>query len=311
VTEQAAARAEARDGGSSLNLRQLTPAASDLLVAHVLLRSGQPLPARVALETLAGRRGLDLGGLLDLAESRWRTGDLGGAGEAALAYFEAGGADAVADVIAAEAAMATGQPGEARKLARRALEGLTILLDDVFAGQARSAVWPHDPAVAAQPAGTLFAPVAAQPSSGGRIGVTHGDQAALGLGPSPAGAGAPDAAPSVAETPPPNAETQPERTLWEAGPVLAPDAAAEMDAARDALESGDSAAAAVRLAIVLRMSPALAPAVLDLVGQMPGAAFDLLRGDALRLVGREAAAERAFAAAAESLRDRPTTRSPE
>ena len=54
------------------------------------------------------------------------------------------------------------------------------------------------------------------------------------------------------------------------------------------------------------MSPALAPVVLDLVGQLPGPDFDLLRGDALRLVGHEAAAERAFAAAADALREHPT-----
>jgi hypothetical protein len=86
---------------------------------------------------------------------------------------------------------------------------------------------------------------------------------------------------------------------------------AELDAARAALAENEPGAAAVRLAIVLRVSPALAPAVLDLVGQLPGPDFDLLRGDALRLVGHEAAAERAFAAAAESLRERSTTRSSE
>ena len=90
-----------------------------------------------------------------------------------------------------------------------------------------------------------------------------------------------------------------------------PDVAAELDAAREALAADDLRAAAVRLAIVLRMSPALAPAVLDLIGPLPGADFDLLRGDALRLVGHEAAAERAFAAAVDSLRDPTPPRSSE
>ena len=105
---------------------------------------------------------------------------------------------------------------------------------------------------------------------------------------------------------------QPDRSLWDAGPPAAPNAQVELDAARAALEAGDQRAAAVRFGIVLRMSPALAPVVLDLVGQLPGPDFDLLRGDALRLVGHEAAAERAFAAAADALRE-PTTppRSPE
>ncbi|MFN8631135.1 MAG: hypothetical protein U0838_12715 [Chloroflexota bacterium] len=39
--------------------------------------------ARAELEALAGRGRLDDAALLDLAEVRWRTGDLGGAGDAA------------------------------------------------------------------------------------------------------------------------------------------------------------------------------------------------------------------------------------
>jgi hypothetical protein len=307
VTDQTAAGTEV-PGGASLPDRPVTSSAvSDLRVAHILLRSGQPLPARVQLETLAGRHALDLRGLLDLAESRWRTGDLAGAGEAAHAYFEAGGEAPLADLIAAEAAMAMGQPGEARKLARRALEGLTVPLDAVFAGQARSEVWPHDPAEPAQPTGTLFSPAAAGASSSGRIGAPRDAQP--GFGPElrdDAGESSP-----ASTAPPSDAELRPERTIWEAGPAPSPDVAAELDAARAALAANDPAAAAIRLAIVLRLSPALAPAVLDLIGPLPGPDFDLLRGDALRLVGHEGAAERAFAAAAESLRKRASTRSPE
>ena len=55
---------------------------------------------------------------------------------------------------------------------------------------------------------------------------------------------------------------------------------------------------AIRLSVVLRLAPALAPAVLDLAASEPGRDFDLVRGDALRLVGRESQARRAFAAAA-------------
>ena len=77
-----------------------------------------------------------------------------------------------------------------------------------------------------------------------------------------------------------------------------PDPSGELDAAREALAAGDRSGAAIRLAIVLRLAPVLAPAVLDLAAAEPGAAFDLVRGDALRLVGRESQARRSFAAAA-------------
>jgi hypothetical protein len=301
----------------------LAPAApdADRHVAHVLLRSGSVLPARVHLETLAGRRQLDLPGLLDLAESRWRTGDLGGAGEAVAAYLEAGGEAPLGFLIAAEATSAMGRPGEARKLARRALEDLTEPLDAVFAGQRRSGIWPHDPAAPPQPAATLFAGPATEAARGGRIGLTADPRPPVPTIPTghtpppppPAGpaSAATDAEP-LAEAATPSAETQPDRSLWDAEPAAPTPAQLELDAARAALDAGDPHAAAVRLAIVLRLSPALAPLVLDLVGQLPGPDFDLLRGDALRLVGHEAAAERAFAAAADALREqqRPS-RSPE
>jgi hypothetical protein len=287
---------------------------ADRLVARVLLRTGTVLPARVHLETLAGRRQLDLPALLDLAESRWRTGDPGGAGEAALAYLESGGEAPLGFLIAAEATNSAGRPGEARKLARRALDDLAEPLDAVFAGQSRSGIWPHDPAAPAAPAATLFAAPASDAARGGRIGLT--------LDARPGGPAPTAAAPSepVVEPAAASVESQPDRSLWDAEPAPAGTAApvapvtaqSELDAARAALEAGDPRAAAVRLAIVLRMSPALAPVVLDLVGQLPGPDFDLLRGDALRLVGHEAAAERAFAAAADALRDQqPPTRSPE
>ena len=55
----------------------------ELVLAHTHLRLGSLALARAELETLAGARRLDTPGLVDLAEARWRTGDLTGAGEAA------------------------------------------------------------------------------------------------------------------------------------------------------------------------------------------------------------------------------------
>src|SRR5215204_5746252 len=93
-----------------------------LRLATLHLRMGSFSLARAELESLAGRGMLDDAALLDLAEVRWRTGDLAGAGEAANALLTRGRGDALALVIAAESVSAQGRPGEARRLAARALE---------------------------------------------------------------------------------------------------------------------------------------------------------------------------------------------
>jgi predicted negative regulator of RcsB-dependent stress response len=80
-----------------------------------------------------------------------------------------------------------------------------------------------------------------------------------------------------------------------------PNGATVLDAARRAMEAGDLEAAAVQLALVLRVSPGLAPAVLDVAGSTAGAELDLIRGDAYRLVGHEAEAQRAYASAIATL----------
>ena len=101
--------------------------------------------ARAELEALADAGELEAPELLDLAEARWRTGDLAGAGEAATAALGRGADDPLAFVIAAEAVAAVGRPAEARRLAARALVGLDGSLDTLFAGMPRSAIWPIDP----------------------------------------------------------------------------------------------------------------------------------------------------------------------
>ncbi len=77
-----------------------------------------------------------------------------------------------------------------------------------------------------------------------------------------------------------------------------PSAEDELAGGRAALETGDTHEAAVRLALVLRLTPALAPAVLDLVAGRGERELALVRGDAYRLVGRELDARRAYADAA-------------
>jgi hypothetical protein len=91
------------------------------------------------------------------------------------------------------------------------------------------------------------------------------------------------------------------------GPVGVP-AATEpriaLDSALDDLAAGRPDRAAVRLALILRRRPDLAAAVVDAIGDRAEPALELVRGDALRAVGRAAEAERAYAAAAAGL-ERP------
>jgi len=183
---------------------------------------------------------LDVAPMGDLAEARWRTGDLEGAADAAFAHLEAGGDALVALVIAAEGLAADGRPGEAAAFVERAVEGAGGDPDAVFLGIPRRAAWP--------------------------------------------GAGGPE-----------ESRTTTDR---QRGPT---DPTAELDAARAALIEGRPAEAAVRLALVLRTDPELAPAVLAAVGSRGGAALDLVRGDAYRVVGRESDAAAAYDAAAAAL----------
>ena len=89
-------------------------------LAHLHLRLGSLALARAELETLAGRDALDDTGLVDLAEARWRTGDVAGAGEAAAVILGDGDdGPLVALVVAAEAALLRGRPSEARRMPRR------------------------------------------------------------------------------------------------------------------------------------------------------------------------------------------------
>lgn len=233
-----------------------------LRLARLHLRTGSLALARVELETLAGDGTLDDLALLDLAEVRWRTDDLTGAGEAAAAHIASGREAAIALVIAAEATAALGRPGEARRLAGRALELIDGPMDAVFAGMPHSDVWPAQ--AAERVAGWTLPPVTVAIA-----GDEHRRYDDVGRDPDE--------------------------------PM--PDPGADLDAARAALAAGDRSAAAFRLAVVLRLSPALAPAVLDVAGTEPGPDFDLVRGDALRLVGREVQARRAFASAAAARRE--------
>jgi len=287
--EELASGTEAGNGGTSDAFGEDTETATatavaprprerkvDLRLARLHLRMGSHELARAELESLAGWGELDDDSLLDLAEARWRTGDLEGAGDAARAYLATGREDVLGLVIAAEAIAAMGRPGEARRLAGRALERAEVPLDRLFAGMPRSAVWPHDPSDPGEQAGTLF-----------------GDGTAHARG------GAATAAHRHAGIPGPETGLG----LWESHRhdlhtvSTSIDAPAELEAGRELLAAGDFDRAAIRLAVALRASPVLAPAVLDAIPAEPNPALQVVRGDAFRSLGHDSDAQRAYALA--------------
>ena len=262
--------------------------AADLVLARLHLRLGSLGLARAELETLAGRNALDDQGIRDLAEARWRTGDLAGAGEAAAAYLEVQPDDVLALVISAEMQAHLGRPGEARRLANRALAGNQGPIDALFAGMPRSSVWPVDSGGPVEPAGTLFADLAAPAPTwavaaadadvGSDAGPTGGSPATVDSAPEAAGAG-----------------------LWDAHDTTVaqalPDATELVARARAALAADRPGQAAAALALALRAEPSLAPTVLEMMAGRVEPVLALVRGDAHRIVGHEAEARRDYAAA--------------
>jgi len=255
-------------------LRSIDPE-TDLRLARLHLRMGQLGLARAELEALAGSGHLDDEGLLALAEARWRTGDVPGAGEAAQAYLESGGANVVGLVIAAEAVAADGRPGEARRIAARVLDRTDIPLDPLFGGMPRSSIWPPDPAGRGEAGGTLFGAddSVPRPPSDGR------DAEPATPDPEPSGPGFWDA--------------------MEPEPAALPEPAELFEVARAELRAGRLAEAALRFAIVLRADPDLAAVVVEATESLTRSAeIELVRGDAFGVLGQDHEARRSYAAAA-------------
>ena len=251
---------------------------ADLLLAHAHLRLGMYAFARAELEALVVRGAIDTDALADLAEARWRTGDLQGAGQAAQTHLETGGDDTTALVIAAEAAVADGRVADARDLAERALARPTDL-DAIFAGLPRSRVWRAGGLQEAPTEVVATTPVARDAS----------DQAAGAL-----------------ERPARPAPTRPEEpTVPGTASGRSPH---QLIAFAATALRGDRGRAAVELAVVLRSEPSLAPAVIELLARTPdppasrsSAALEIVRGDAYRLIGRPREAEVAYARAVSML----------
>ena len=275
-------------------------------LARIHLRTGLHALARAELETLAGRGALDAPALVDLAEVRWRTGDLVGAGDAARACLEAGLTDAVVLCVAAEAAASVGRTNDARELAARALAAEPDRVDELFAGQPRSPVWPA-PRVPAPPAGPppavrpshvrgipMIPPLPVQPTTG-----AAGEAPRIAIPVGTAAAGVPEAAPALAGS-----------ARADAGREGPASAAVDLVDVQALVARGEIAGIAVRLELVLREQPILAPAVLSVaddalrVGPTAHecASLHLVRADAYRLMGRETQGREAFQEASRALR---------
>lgn len=273
-------------------------AADDVRLARVHLRMGQLTLARAELEDLLRRDLLDTASLALLAEARWRTGDGRGAAEAADAHLAAGGSDDVAMCIAAEAAALAGRQADARELMDRLPAADAVALDALFAGMPRRAFWPAGPVDrsdlddlrrdAGRATEGARRPGALRGTAAGRPSADASRQAARGPQP---------------ESAPPADAIEPARVAASSAPRRRKgqlDPASELAIARTELDH-DPDRAFLRLALVLRHDPTLAPTVLDVLHLRREPAAALLRGDAQRLLGRHLEAEAAFDAAAESL----------
>jgi hypothetical protein len=276
----------------------------DQHLASIHLRVGALLLARAELEALAARDLLDPAGLADLAEARWRTGELERAAESATAHLDAGGDRPIARVIAAEAAAAAGRAEEAR-VHVAALGALSVVeLEALFAGMPQRAFWPSAPPATVDLREATTGP--SLPGGPSTTGPTAGDHRE-GLWPED-------------ERPPADRRAAPgtakRREVRRAGSRTAPgrgfpDAKEVLARALDELRGGNPdriAAGLDRLALALRLDPTLAPGVIEAVGRRQEPAALLIRGDACRILGRTLEAEAAFVAAA-ALLDRPAGRS--
>jgi len=255
----------------------------ELVLAHMHLKLGSLALARVELETLAGLGRLDTQGLADLAEVRWRTGDLLGAGEAAAAALRADESDPIALVVAAEAASANGRPSEARRLAARAAAAAPDSIDDIFAGMPRSAVWASDANEPLPSAPTLFdrapeLPPPTEPVARPAEVPAAGHVATTAVGPMTLGFWDNDAVDDDATT----GDSDPAR---------------EFEAGRQALVAGSFDEAALRFGLALRLAPAFAPTVLEATEGARASSLSVVRGDAYRLAGHETEARQAYAVA--------------
>jgi hypothetical protein len=282
---------------------------ADARLARIHLRGGLLTLARASLEGMAGAGTLDRSALADLAEVRWRNGDLEGAAEAARAHEVAGGDEPIAQLIIAEDLARSGREDEANVIAGSVYERVGGAVDMLFALEPRSDIWPS-------PDDGWMTVDAAHP---GRLGLLVGGSevgapgeatwqpaplATLPDEPLPVGRGAPGQPSGAATT----------GAVVIGGRV----AGEELAAAERALGAGDVGSAAARLAVLLRLDPALAPIILSAADRAAAttpsgrdlAAIHLVRGDAYRSLGRDNEAAAAYQRAHQALASGPPSKEP-
>lgn len=270
-------------------------------LSRLYLRGGMLGLARASLEQTASAGTLDRAALADLAEARWRAGDLAGAAEAAEAHLRARGDEPIARIIAAEQAAQEGRILDARQLATQVHGQVGEGLERLFAGEPRSAVWP--PASAG-----WMDQGAVQP---GRYGllvggaeVAHPDPGTWPTAPLEA----PEQPPAVA-APSVLVHTSPHAAPFKVSPHDATEASREVDlelqAAERDLARGDLVALADRLGLLLRRDPALAPVILSITEHALAVSVDRDTGDPSAADGASS-----DAASGASVRGRPSRTEP-
>jgi len=288
---------------------------ADARLARVHLRGGLLSLARATLEGMAGSGALDRDAMADLAEVRWRSADLEGAAEAARAHQASGGSEPLAALIIAEDMVRSGREADANPIAGGLYERVGGAVDVLFALEPRSEIWP--------PADEGW--MAAGAAEPGHWGLLVGGSEVAGpsdttwrLSPivqpvsstttpviAPAGRGAVGHPGGATST----------------GAVLMSGRAAgqELEMVDRAMAAGDITAATARLAVLLRLDPALAPIILSSADRAAAAvpagsrdlsAIHLVRGDAYRSLGRDNEAAAAYQTAHQALAGGPPPKEP-
>lgn len=307
--------------GPSADQAELAERAADARLARVHLRGGLLALSRASLEKMAGAGTLDREAMADLAEARWRSGDLQGAAEAARAHQSVAGTEPIATLILAEELAMSGNDEAALAQAQSVADRIGGAFDMLFAMEPRSQLWP-DPDDGWMPE-DADAPGHWGLLAGGSE-VAHPSPATWRLRPvaQPTsavaeGAGVAGAAAAVmgrgGVAPPGGATTT-------AAIVMSGRRAGEELALIDqAISAGDGLAASGRLAVLLRLDPALAPVILSAADRAasaaaPGgadlAALQLVRGDAYRILGRDNEAAAAYQLAHQALGRGPASKEP-
>ena len=112
-----------------------------LRMARIHLRTGAFALARSEFEALQAGELLEVDGQLDLAEVRWRTGEIRGAGEAAQTYLSAGGSEPLGFIISAEYNAYDGRHAEAQRMVAEALDRSINSVEAFFGGIRPRADW--------------------------------------------------------------------------------------------------------------------------------------------------------------------------